>query len=301
MEKAKLVRRHLSEKGQLILLGVFDAISAKIASLAGFQVIFITGYGLSATLLEPDFGLLTETEVVSTASMLTGIFWADHKPRVEFFVRSGLVSRAPTDAQLAAGFRATRTMGGVVERFRYYARNPRQLFPIAEKRQLMSISNREIVEKGYTSALGDTAAIRSTEPLFEQLLKWSCLFAPAHFALQCVFNPWTPVPTLGLNVPTKFQIAHILQTPHPFPLWDLQIVQADPGGLEDLERQLDITLAGVSLRARVNRTLAGRPGYFEYLKEVVPRIRRFDYPPVPEGLVPIGQNLVDFLNYAAEL
>ena len=55
MEKAKLVRRHLSEKGQLVMPGVFDALSAKIASRAGFEVIFITGYSLSATLLgEPD-------------------------------------------------------------------------------------------------------------------------------------------------------------------------------------------------------------------------------------------------------
>ena len=74
MEKAKLVRRHLSEKGQLIMPGVFDALSAKIASRAGFEVIFITGYSLSATLLgEPDFGLLTQTEVVSAAERICSV------------------------------------------------------------------------------------------------------------------------------------------------------------------------------------------------------------------------------------
>jgi methylisocitrate lyase len=74
MEKAKLVRRHLSEKGQLIMPGVFDALSAKIASRAGFEVIFITGYSLSATLLgEPDFGLLTQTEVVSAAERICAV------------------------------------------------------------------------------------------------------------------------------------------------------------------------------------------------------------------------------------
>jgi 2-methylisocitrate lyase-like PEP mutase family enzyme len=51
MEKAKLVRRYLSENGQLVMPGVFDALSAKIAARAGFEVIFITGYSLSATLL----------------------------------------------------------------------------------------------------------------------------------------------------------------------------------------------------------------------------------------------------------
>ena len=74
MEKAKLVRRYLSENGQLIMPGVFDALSAKIAARAGFEVIFITGYSLSATLLgEPDFGLLTQTEVVSAAQRICSV------------------------------------------------------------------------------------------------------------------------------------------------------------------------------------------------------------------------------------
>jgi methylisocitrate lyase len=74
MEKAKLVRRYLSEKGQLIMPGVFDALSAKIAARAGFEVIFITGYSLSATLLgEPDFGLLTQTEVVTAAQRICSV------------------------------------------------------------------------------------------------------------------------------------------------------------------------------------------------------------------------------------
>jgi 2-methylisocitrate lyase-like PEP mutase family enzyme len=74
MEKATLVRRYLSEKGQLVMPGVFDALSAKIAARAGFEVIFITGYSVSATLLgEPDFGLLTQTEVVNAAQRVCSV------------------------------------------------------------------------------------------------------------------------------------------------------------------------------------------------------------------------------------
>jgi 2,3-dimethylmalate lyase len=74
MEKAGLIRSSLSEKGQLIMPGVYDALSAKIAARAGFEVIFITGYSLSATLLgEPDFGLLTQTEVVNAAQRICSI------------------------------------------------------------------------------------------------------------------------------------------------------------------------------------------------------------------------------------
>ena len=46
MEKAKLVRDALAQHGQLIMPGVYDALSAKIAARAGFEVIFITGYSL---------------------------------------------------------------------------------------------------------------------------------------------------------------------------------------------------------------------------------------------------------------
>lgn len=74
MGKAELIRRFLTEKGQLIMPGVYDALSAKIAVRAGFEVIFITGYSLSATLLgEPDFGLLTQTEVVSAAQRICSV------------------------------------------------------------------------------------------------------------------------------------------------------------------------------------------------------------------------------------
>lgn len=74
MAKAETVRRLLEERGQLIMPGVYDALSAKIAARAGFEVIFITGYSLSATLLgEPDFGILTQTEVLGAAQRICSV------------------------------------------------------------------------------------------------------------------------------------------------------------------------------------------------------------------------------------
>ena len=65
------VRQLLDHHGQLIMPGIYDVLSAKIAARAGFEVVFITGYSLSATLLgEPDFGLLTQTEVVAAATRI---------------------------------------------------------------------------------------------------------------------------------------------------------------------------------------------------------------------------------------
>ena len=74
MGKAQLIRQALAQHGQLIMPGVYDALSAKIAARAGFEVIFITGYSVSATLLgEPDFGLLTQTEVVGAAQRICSV------------------------------------------------------------------------------------------------------------------------------------------------------------------------------------------------------------------------------------
>jgi methylisocitrate lyase len=74
MDKSQIIRTALSETGQLIMPGIYDALSAKIASRAGFEVIFITGYSLSATLLgEPDFGLLTQTEVVNATQRICSV------------------------------------------------------------------------------------------------------------------------------------------------------------------------------------------------------------------------------------
>lgn len=74
MSKAQLIRSQLEQKGILVMPGVYDALSAKIAARAGFEVLFITGYSLSATLLgEPDFGLLTQSEVLSAAQRVCSV------------------------------------------------------------------------------------------------------------------------------------------------------------------------------------------------------------------------------------
>src|SRR3712207_1265324 len=63
------LREQLEDKNKIIVLpGVFDALSAKIAEYVGFDAMFQTGYGSSAALLGmPDFGLLNSGETVENA------------------------------------------------------------------------------------------------------------------------------------------------------------------------------------------------------------------------------------------
>jgi len=73
-QKAALIRALLKQKSSLLMPGVYDALSAKLAARADFEVIFTTGYSLSATLLgEPDFGLLTQTEMLAAAQRICGV------------------------------------------------------------------------------------------------------------------------------------------------------------------------------------------------------------------------------------
>lgn len=48
--------------------GVYDVLTAKLAQRAGFQTVVLSGYAVSAAHLgEPDFGLLTQTEILDVA------------------------------------------------------------------------------------------------------------------------------------------------------------------------------------------------------------------------------------------
>lgn len=70
MSLNKLLNR---ENGILVMPGVYDALTAKIAEHVGFEAIFQTGYGTSASLLAlPDFGFLSITETLETARRITG-------------------------------------------------------------------------------------------------------------------------------------------------------------------------------------------------------------------------------------
>ena len=60
--------RDLVARDTVLMPGVYDALTARIAARVGFDVVFISGYSVSAARLgEPDFGLLTQTEMTEAA------------------------------------------------------------------------------------------------------------------------------------------------------------------------------------------------------------------------------------------
>ena len=62
----------IKSKKSLVIPGVYDAIGAKIAEKVGFDAMFQTGYGTSATLFGmPDYGFIGATETVDNARRIS--------------------------------------------------------------------------------------------------------------------------------------------------------------------------------------------------------------------------------------
>ena len=68
----KSLRKLLREEDIILSVGAYDALSAKIIELAGFKVIYTTGFGISASHLgKPDAELYTMTENLTVVSHMT--------------------------------------------------------------------------------------------------------------------------------------------------------------------------------------------------------------------------------------
>jgi len=67
MSQPQKLRQILQKPDILVVPGIYDCISAQLAEKAGFEALFTSGFGISAsTLGRPDYGLLTATENLYT-------------------------------------------------------------------------------------------------------------------------------------------------------------------------------------------------------------------------------------------
>jgi hypothetical protein len=241
----------------------------------------------------------------------------DPWPRIDFFVSHGLLEKRPTVAQLKQAGKLNVYDAGLTERLLTYGRDPRKLLPSRARTWALRVSSQAIQAGAmrHGPAGGAQAHARMVPEgapatpalLFDCLLQGALRWAPLRFMVACAFNPYgwsvpgNAVAATGLTTPLKPLIAHVLHTPHPFGLWDVQIIQADEGGLDQLERELERATTSRALKYRLYRAMAQRDGYYEHLRDLIARARRFDYPPVPPGYNPVGQDLVQFLRFALSL
>src|SRR5215510_11150964 len=70
MQSRKMLKRVLSRSGLVTAPGVYDMISARIADRFGFPALYMTGYGVSASLGLPDAGLVSYTDMVNRVAQI---------------------------------------------------------------------------------------------------------------------------------------------------------------------------------------------------------------------------------------
>lgn len=70
MTRAHAFRKLLADADIIRAPGVYDGITAKLVEQAGFPVVYMTGAGTSISRGYPDFGLLTQTEMVDNATVI---------------------------------------------------------------------------------------------------------------------------------------------------------------------------------------------------------------------------------------
>lgn len=73
MKKTTELRELIKNEEIIVLPGVYDCLSAKLAEETGFKAVLLTGAGISASLLGyPDFGLISMSEVLTHTKNIVG-------------------------------------------------------------------------------------------------------------------------------------------------------------------------------------------------------------------------------------
>ncbi len=74
MSYAQKLRKFLETEPFIVVPGVNDSLTARVAQYCGAKVIYMTGYGTSAVLGYPDFGILTMSEMVDNVRRISDTF-----------------------------------------------------------------------------------------------------------------------------------------------------------------------------------------------------------------------------------
>lgn len=72
MRQSAILRELIDRKEILVAPGAFDALSAKLVEVVGFEAAYMTGFGTAASAFGlPDIGLITMTEMVENAKRMS--------------------------------------------------------------------------------------------------------------------------------------------------------------------------------------------------------------------------------------
>jgi hypothetical protein len=102
-----------------------------------------------------------------------------------------------------------------------------------------------------------------------------------HVLLRFLDDPMSLTDPTGLLSDRDTIIGHVLQVVHLNPIYDLQLIQMFPDGLDEFERQVAAMLEGTHPRHRTIGAIVEEPDYHAKLLDYVRRYRRDpDTPPL---------------------
>jgi len=102
-----------------------------------------------------------------------------------------------------------------------------------------------------------------------------------HQLLRVLDDPVSMIDPTGLLSERDTIIGHLMQVVHLNPVYDLQLMEMFPGGLEELERQVAAMVAGSHPRRRTISAIVEEPGYHARLLHYVRRYRSDRSTPAP--------------------
>lgn len=117
-----------------------------------------------------------------------------------------------------------------------------------------------------------------------------------HQLLRVLDDPVSMVDPTGFLSDRDTIIGHVMQVVHLNPVYDLQLLQMFPDGLDELERQVAEMVAGTHPRHRTIGAIVEDPGYHARLLAYV---RRYRLDPETPPLVRAEQTLRDDPAFAA--
>lgn len=109
-----------------------------------------------------------------------------------------------------------------------------------------------------------------------------------HQVLRFLDDPASLVDPTGLLSTTDNIIGHLMQVTHANPCYDLQLLDAHEGGLEELEKQVEQMLAGTHPRTRSIQAIIEDPTYHGKLLDYVRAFRV-----ARDAQAPIRENVAD--------
>jgi len=119
------------------------------------------------------------------------------------------------------------------------------------------------------------------EPLAREYYEQKGISFGFHQLLRVLDDPVSMIDPTGFLSERDTIIGHVMQVVHLNPVYDLQLMEMFPGGLDELERQVAAMVAGTHPRHGTISAIIEEPGYHAVLLDYVRRYRRDRTAPPP--------------------